>query len=85
MDFKTWHKGIDWDKWEMKHSGSYDFTLIRDSDYRVICNFGKRRVLVYQLLHKKRNFTGVTSYDQNTISKILRDWENGTVYMKLKV
>lgn len=85
MDFKTWHKDVEWDKWEMKHSTSYDFTLLRDSDYRVICNFGKRRVLVYQLLYKKRNFTIVSSYDQHTLSNILGDWEHGRAYMKLKV
>tara|TARA_B110000008_G_scaffold58250_1_gene57674 strand:+ start:5550 stop:5807 length:258 start_codon:yes stop_codon:yes gene_type:complete len=85
MDFKTWHKDVEWNKWEMKHSSSYDFTLIRDSDYRVICNFGKHRVLVYQLLYKKRNFTIVSSYDQYTLSKILGDWQNGKVYWKLKV
>jgi hypothetical protein len=85
MDFKTWHKDVEWNKWEMKHSGSYDFTLIRDSDYRVICNFGKRRVLVYQLLYKKRNYTVVSTYDQHTLSNILGDWEHGRAYMKLKV
>lgn len=85
MDFKTWHRDVDWDKWEIKHSDSYEFILVRDSDYRVICNFGKRYVLVYQLLYKKRNFTIVSSYDQYTLSKILDDWQNGKVYMKLKV
>ena len=85
MDFKTWHKDVEWDKWEMKHSGSYDFTLIRDNDYRVICNFGKRQVLVYQLLYKKTNYTVVSTYDQHTLSNILGDWEHGRAYMKLKV
>lgn len=85
MDFKTWHRDVDWDKWEIKHSDSYEFILVKDRDYRVICNFGKRYVLVYQLLYKKRNFTIVSSYDQYTLSKILDDWQNGKVYMKLKV
>ena len=53
--------------------------LVKDRDYRVICNFGKRYVLVYQLLYKKRNFTIVSSYDQYTLSKILDDWQNGKV------
>lgn len=85
MDFKTWHRDVDWDKWEIKQSDSYEFILVKDRDYRVICNFGKRCVLVYQLLYKKRNFTIVSSYDQYTLSKILDDWQNGKVYMKLKV
>jgi hypothetical protein len=82
MDFKTFHKGVKWDKWFVTES--YVFTLVRDPDYVVVCNFGKHNILLYQLLNKRRNYTIVGTYDQHTLSKILGDWEHGKVYVQLK-
>jgi len=84
MSLKTWHQGVDWQKWKIEGcKDEYVFTLKGNSDYKVVCNFGKYRTLVYQLLYKKRNYTIVGNYNRYTLSKILGDWEQGKVYIQL--
>jgi hypothetical protein len=73
------------DKWSMKHGDSYEFTLKKDPTYVALFNFGKHRVLLYQLIHNKLDYTITTTYDNDIIKNILDDWEMGKVYVKLNM
>ena len=79
---RDYHLGVEWDKWEESDD---TFTLISNRDYIAVFNFGKRNILVYQLIYQKRNYSVVGTYDRKTIGNILRDWQYGNVYITLKL
>ena len=58
---RDYHLGVEWDKWEESDD---TFTLISNRDYIAVFNFGKRNILVYQLIYQKRNYSVVGTYDK---------------------
>lgn len=86
-EFKQFHKGVHWDKWNFSnHRRCVECVFKEDSHRRAIFNFGKKRpIVVYQLLYNKRNITTVAQYDHTTLASILNEWENGEVFVKLRV
>ena len=86
-NFKDFHQGVHWDKWNFSsYRDTVECVFKDDPLRRAIFNFGnKRHIVVYQLLYKKRNITTVAQYDHTTLASILNEWENGEVFVKLRV
>ena len=86
-EFQQFHQGVHWDKWKFSmYRRSVECVFKADPYRRAIFNFGaKRQVVVYQLLYNKKNITTVAEYDHTTLASILNEWENGEVFVKLRV
>ena len=86
-EFQQFHQGVHWDKWNFSaYRNSVECVFREDPHRRAIFNFGKRRqVVVYQLIYNKKNITTVAEYDHTTLASILNEWENGEVFVKLRV
>lgn len=80
-EFKQEH-GID-DQWSVQGAGD-QFTLTSGEHQVEIALNTTTHEVSYTLRKGSNTILGKCHYDKNTISAILKDWSNDTVYMHLE-
>lgn len=85
-EMKTFHKNVNWDVWDVRYDNLrwWCFSLKTTPTRKAFFQFIRSSV-VYQLVWDHKDYDLVDQCDENTLSKVLGEWAEGCVYMRLRV